>query len=238
MPIFLFKSILGVLFFVTACVSLVTMLIMMGKADNKASLKTLRIIHKVSGFIFLLLLLGISYICLKYWAMAGDQISVRATMHSILALTLLAVFLIKISIAQFFKQLLKLMPAMGITVFTLVFVVTATSAGYYFLKMTSSGSPTQEMAEQTMETIVPDVKKGQEIYQMKCEACHYSDREEFKSGPGLKGLFQKEFLPSSRKPATLENVKSQLSTPFLAMPSFKDLNQQDLTNLLEYLKTF
>jgi len=237
MPFFLFKSILGVVFFIAASISLITMFIQMGKTDKKANPKTLKIIHKTAGFVFMLLLIIISYFCLKYWGMAGDQISARASLHGILAFTLIGVFLIKISIAQFFKQFLKFMPALGIVVFTLVFVVTASSAGFYFLKMCSDRNVEQQIEITAVEKTKSNAINGQAIFVEKCSGCHYTDREKFKNGPGLKALFQKESLPSSGKPVTIENVKEQLLRPYMVMPSFINLPAQDIVNLLEYLQT-
>ena len=78
MSFFLFKSILAVFFLITALIALLSMLTMMGKTEKKSSPNTLRKMHKISGFLFLILLFVISYFCLKYWMKLGDQASTRA----------------------------------------------------------------------------------------------------------------------------------------------------------------
>jgi cytochrome c1 len=56
-------------------------------------------------------------------------------------------------------------------------------------------------------------------------------------GPGLKDLFNKEKLPYSGRPPTVENVKQQLIQPALVMPSYTKLTDQEMADLIAYLKT-
>lgn len=56
----------------------------------------LRTFHKSSGFIFFILILIISYLCIKYWINAGDNLSTRAVFHGVLAFILFAVILMSI----------------------------------------------------------------------------------------------------------------------------------------------
>ena len=237
MPIFMLKSILAVVFLGASVVAVLSMLTMMGKTEKKPDPKTLRFIHKTAGFVFFVLLLVLSYICLKYWAQAGDQISTRATIHAMLSFGLIAVFLIKIFIAQFYKQLLRLMPALGITVFCLAFVVTGISAGYYFLRSGSAVPAPQHEEDAALSFSADIVEKGKVLFAGKCAMCHNSDSEEGKAGPGLKGLLNKEMLPVSRRSATIENVRTQILKPYLGMPAFPELTDREIEALLSYIST-
>jgi mono/diheme cytochrome c family protein len=78
---------------------------------------------------------------------------------------------------------------------------------------------------------------GLVLYEQKCAFCHYSDKEDSKLGPGLKGLFKNETLPHSGRPATDENVRKQLIEPEGTMPSFSSLSEKELAHLVAYLKT-
>ena len=237
MSIFLLKSILALFFLLTAFVAVLTMLSLMGKTERKLSANLLRKLHKSAGFVFAILLLIISYFCMKYWVMVGDQISTRAIFHSVLALGLLIVFLLKISIVQFFKQFLRIVPTLGLIVFCLAFVVFGTSAGYYLLRTLCTTQEQGEAAEPAPVYLVGDAKKGASLFASKCSTCHIPDSDERKMGPGLKGLFKKEVLPHTGRPSTEANVRQQLTRPVLAMPSFASLQEQDITDLITYLKT-
>ncbi|MFB0518372.1 MAG: DUF6529 family protein, partial [Acidobacteriota bacterium] len=123
MPLFLFKSILAIFFLIAAVVAVICMLTLMGRAERKISATFLRRMHKGAGAVFLILLLVISYICIKYWAVVGDQLSVRAVIHVVLSILLFIVLVLKISIVQFYKEFLRYVPVMGMIVFILAFTV-------------------------------------------------------------------------------------------------------------------
>lgn len=237
MPLFMLKSILAAVFLAASATAVFSMLTMQGKTEKKVNPKTLRFIHKTAGFIFFILLLVLSFICLKYWAQAGDQISIRAVFHAVLSFGLIAVFLIKIFIAQFYKQLLRLMPALGITVFCLAFVVTGISAGYYLLRSWSAVPADRIEVVEKLSNTYDDVEKGKALFANKCAMCHDPDSEEGKAGPGLKGLLSKEILPVSKRSATKENVKAQILKPFLGMPAFPELTDSEMNFLLAYIST-
>lgn len=228
---------MGLIFFAAALGAALSMLTLMGRQNRKMTPSLLKILHKINGYIFLLLLMIISYVCIKYVAGVGDRLPPRAISHSVLALFLLILFFIKISIVRFFKQFLKFVPVLGIIVLSLAFVVTATSAGFYLLRSANSFSenvddPTFPLNSLELEG---SAEKGKILFQDKCSFCHYADKEESQTGPGLKGLLKKDKLPHSGRPATVENIRNQLIHPVHSMPSFKDLPELDIADLLAYL---
>ena len=238
MSLFHIKSILATFFMLAGLVAVLCMLALMGRAERKISAVFLRRTHKIAGAVFAGLLVIISYICIKYWAVMGDQLSVRAVLHATLALGLVIVFLLKISIVQFYKEFIRYVPVLGMTVFSLAFVVFCTSAGFFFL---SSG---RTVAFEKVETEEPpavvsaegDSESGKLLFENKCSFCHYADRSDSRLGPGLKQILKRETLPTSGRPATPENVREQLLNPYRNMPSFKTaLSEQDIEDLLAYL---
>jgi cytochrome c553 len=238
MEFFLFKSFLGLAFLLTAFLAIGSMLALMGRAEPKISAAFLRRLHKVSGFIFLLFFVVISYFCIRYWITAGDNLSTRAVLHGVLASGLFAVLLIKILIVQFYKQLIRFAPALGMIVFCLAFVVFSTSAGFYFLRALCVKPEPVETSSLPSSSIKGSIERGAALFIKHCSSCHYAESEEKRLGPGLKGLLQKDKLPHSGRPSTIENIKQQLLRPFLSMPSFANkLSEQDLADLLAYLKT-
>jgi hypothetical protein len=237
MSYFITKVILGTIFILSGLGATLTMLILMGRAEKKTSPTTLRKLHKFFGFIFFLLLLVLAFMGLKYWASVGDEISTRAVLHGILALALFIVFFTKVAIIQYFKQFLKMAPTLGLIVFSLSFVVFVISGKYYILRGYFS-SPAAEITEtRTSEQIQGKVGEGKNIFDTKCLPCHSPDAEERKIGPSLMGLLKKDSLPHTGNPATVENIKNQLIRPALTMPAFKDLTDQEFTDLFAYLRT-
>ena len=237
MSFFLVKSILGSIFLLAGLIAFLSMFTIMGKQEKKTSALVLRRTHKIAGFIFFTLMLLISYFCLKYWAQTGDQVSARAALHGVLAFGLIIVLLIKISIVRIFKQFLHYAPTLGMIVFSLAFVVFSTSAGYYFLRSFCTLSTQNNITTPAQSSLKPDTEQGAELFAGKCAGCHFPDKAEAQFGPGLLNLLKNETLPSSKKPATEENVKSQLVKPFRTMPPFPNFTEPELANLIAYLKT-
>ncbi len=237
MSFFLIKSILAVVFLLSAVSAVISMLTIMGKAEKKTSPKTLRKIHKISGILFFILLFVISYFCVRYWIKAGDQASLRAVFHGVLSLGLIIIFLLKVAIVKFYKQFLRFAPVLGMLVFCFAFVVFSTSAGFFLLQTFCASPAPSEEIHAAPSKIIGGPEKGASLFSSKCFSCHYPDREDKKIGPGLKGLLKKEKLPHSGRPATVENIKQQLIRPMAAMPSFANLEEQEIADLIAYLKT-
>lgn len=237
MSLFHFKSILSIFFLLAGLIAVICMLTLMGRAERKISAVFLRRMHKGAGVVFAMLLLVISYFCIKYVAMIGDKLSLRAVFHGVLALGLIIVLALKLSIVQFYKQFLRYVPGLGMTVFALAFVVFCTSAGFFFLSKNQKPSG----AEKQPSAVIPEgnAQPGKALFDNNCSFCHYADRFYTKIGPGLKEILKKEKLPVSKKPATPENVREQLLNPYKNMPSFESsLSEEEIKNLLAYLKTF
>lgn len=236
MSIFLVKSILAIGLLAVGIVGVLAMLSLMGKSEHKTSPLVLRKLHRSMGFIFVILLIITSYLCIKYVAGVGDQISVRAAFHGVSALALIGVLAVKIVIIRWFKGLLNLVPVLGIVVFVLAFVVVTTSAGYFFVREAGTA---REVAGGGVrgEVARGNADSGRKVFDAECSTCHEADSDESGFAPGLKGLLKKETLPQTGRPATLENVISQLREPVGMMPSFNSLAGKDLADLIEYLKT-
>lgn len=83
----------------------------------------------------------------------------------------------------------------------------------------------------------PIVSQGRMTFNQQCSACHYSDRRNFKAGPGLKDLFLQETLYKSNWPVTEANVRKQITDPFGSMPDYSHLPEETLDALIAYLKT-
>ena len=122
-------------------------------------------------------------------------------------------------------------------VFVLSFTVFSTSAGYFFLRTLYEKPESSKISTPPQAPLQGNVEKGAALFNSKCISCHYADKEETKQGPGLKNILKREKLPLSKRAANLDNIKKQLKTPFIAMPSFASLSEQEIADLLAYLET-
>jgi mono/diheme cytochrome c family protein len=247
------KSVVSIFFMIAGLIALLCMFGLMGRSERKVSPQALRITHRIAGVIFAVLLGVLTYMCIEYIEIVGDQMSVRAVFHSILALGLIVVFIIKIAIVQYYREFMRLVPTLGIIVFILAFVVFFSSAGFFFLMSGRPGGAAEAVG--AGETVVDvagepgpgqmtaaqvaggNAERGRGLYDARCGSCHHADSEDAMFGPGFKGLLKKETLPSSGRPATAANIIKQLKTPVGVMPPFTRLSDNEVADLVAYLET-
>jgi hypothetical protein len=231
MMAFFTKSVLALVLAASALFALFTMLELMGRKEKKFNPKILRALHRINGAFFFLFFMFISYYCIKIMRGIGQELSVRATLHSLLSIATFLILCLKLLVIRFYRQYFSMAVPLGICVVLLALGTTATSAGYYFamrgkVSVESSSSIQDKMSE-----------RGAIVFNKKCSDCHYTDKAETKIGPGLKGLFKQNKLPASGKPPTDENIRKQLKSPFNVMPSFQDLSEEEVESLVVFLKS-
>jgi len=79
--------------------------------------------------------------------------------------------------------------------------------------------------------------RGQRLYVQTCRNCHWPDTSRPLSGPGMAGVFRKQFLPSGR-PANDETVRQTILSGRMNMPSYKAVfTDSQLADVLAYLHT-
>jgi mono/diheme cytochrome c family protein len=84
----------------------------------------------------------------------------------------------------------------------------------------------------------PQQAAGRKIYDNYCDRCHRPYSTKGEKGPGLKGLFQRQYLPLSGLPANDDRVGEIIRYGRHEMPGYSQtLNPQDLQDLLAYLHT-
>lgn len=83
----------------------------------------------------------------------------------------------------------------------------------------------------------PQQARGRRIYEAQCERCHDPYSARGVHGPSLKGLGRRQYLPSGM-PANDDRLTDVITMGKAKMPSFRNtISEQQLTDLLAYLKT-
>ena len=79
---------------------------------------------------------------------------------------------------------------------------------------------------------------GRRVYDQRCDRCHEPYSSHGRNGPGLKGVFKKEYLPLSGLPANDDRVGEIVRFGRSKMPAFgQALDQQQIQDLLVYMHT-
>ena len=84
----------------------------------------------------------------------------------------------------------------------------------------------------------PQQAAGRRIYDRNCDQCHEPYSAHGRKGPGLKGVFKKQYLPESGLPANDERVGEIIRLGRSKMPAYGQvLDQQQIQDLLAYMHT-
>ena len=84
----------------------------------------------------------------------------------------------------------------------------------------------------------PQQAAGRHVYDQTCDQCHEPYSTRGKKGPGLKGVFKKQYLSESGLPANDERVGEIIRAGRSKMPAFgQTLDQQQVEDLLAYMHT-
>lgn len=84
----------------------------------------------------------------------------------------------------------------------------------------------------------PQQSAGRRVYDKYCDQCHEPYSSRAKKGPGLKGVFKKEYLSESGLPANDDRVGEIVRFGRSKMPAYgQTLDQQQVQDLLAYLHT-
>ena len=84
----------------------------------------------------------------------------------------------------------------------------------------------------------PQQAAGRRVYDRHCDQCHEPYSTSGRRGPGLKGVFKKQYLSVSGLPANDERVSEIVRLGRSKMPAFNQtLDQQQIQDLLVYMHT-
>jgi mono/diheme cytochrome c family protein len=84
----------------------------------------------------------------------------------------------------------------------------------------------------------PQQAAGRKLYDNYCDRCHRPYSTKGKKGPGMKGIFQHQYLPLSGLPANDDRVMDIIRNGRPDMPGYSQvMRAQDMQDLLAYLHT-
>jgi hypothetical protein len=256
MTIFFLKSLLALLLFVTAAVAMYAMFEALGRSEPPPSTERLKRLHKTAGYLYAALFFFISYLCIGFAAASRNDPSPRAALHIVLALSIIALFLLKVLYVRFFRQFYSHVRVIGVIMGVFSFVLVGLSGGFYLVTSRFGHDLTvdksvyyelkgpllivKQMERPGIMAIRTDplsIERGRTLFASKCAICHDPNSTRTIIGPGLKGILKRPTLPISGHPATAESIRFQLRQPMGRMPSFAYLSNEEVEDLIAYLNT-
>ena len=239
-----------------AIIAMFTMFEIFGRDTAQYKVTTLKVLHRVNGVIYLILFLYIAYHCIDFIISTKGELSSRATFHSLCALLIIVLFSVKIAFIKIYKQFYAQARTLGLVMALTTFGMVGTS-GIYYLLVSGFGKHEIQNSVISAQMEVPtkillnkdglpkialrsdpeSIRNGKKLFEKSCSFCHNPNSVTISVGPGLKGLLSNPTLPVSKRPATPENIAAQLKNPYKDMPSFENLQEEDIVHLIAFLNT-
>ena len=253
MPIFLLKSILSFGLLLLTFVAMFTMFEVYGRTEKRFDVSTLIRIHRINGFLYLILFLVISYFCFRFLVDTKADFSPRSTIHSLLAMTIFVLLCFKILVVSVYRGFYAKLQHVGPWLAFATFLLLGTSTGYYLLVtelarekgvasvLEQGKSAVTGLAPVSAPVVVSTdpqvIGRGKALFQEKCSACHHPDSNRTLVGPGLQGVLKNPVLPASKKDTSAMAVLNQLRKPYMLMPSFAYLTDEEAKSIVAFLNT-
>jgi len=254
--IFFIKSLLSLLLLLCAGLSMYTMFEIFGRGPSAATAGKFKKVHKTTGYIYVLLFVLVSYLCLGFMTASKAEPSPRAALHIVLAWSIIALFILKVLFVRVYRQFYSHARTIGIAMGVMSFALVGISGGHYLavsgfgkdrsvdkstyyelrgplLNVVGTGMP----GLSAIRTDRLSIGRGRTMFLSRCASCHDALSTNTIVGPGLKGLLKNPALPVSKHPATAESLRFQLRQPMGRMPSFAYLSEDEMNDLIAYLNT-
>ena len=163
------KFLLSILFLGFGCVAFFTMLHLLG-TPNAPRAKILRIIHRASGGIAVLLYIVTAMMCIGGLREAGAAPPAVMAVHLTFGMFFIPMILMKVVIVEKYPELRNRLFGIGTVLFVIVFVIFFTSAFARILERREVGVTGAEARTSA------DLGLAKDLFVVKCAKCHRLDR--------------------------------------------------------------
>jgi hypothetical protein len=127
------KTILATLLLAAGLAAFLSMMARFGRPGDEARAERLRKTHKKAGYVFIALIAPLAVFGVDFLAEMGDGLTTRGTFHFVLAMSLVAVLLLKFLVVKTYRQQMRFASALGMTLFALTLVIFLITAGYFLI---------------------------------------------------------------------------------------------------------
>lgn len=160
------STIVSIVFLVLGAVSAGTMMMRLGRQSTDPAFL---IIHRVAGWLFVLLFVVMTAVMTERMTRHWEALSALNTMHGTLAVALLLLLALKVIIPRFFPGFAKHLFLLGLSTFLLAFTMVGVSAGHYLvLKIRKI----PYISHNDLSNTELDAQRGKQFLIVKCATCH------------------------------------------------------------------
>jgi Family of unknown function (DUF6529) len=132
------KTIIAAALLAAGTGAFLTMMRIMGRPGASGDVGKARKVHRILGWIYVVLLVPLAILGVDFVGEMGDGMPTRAVFHVVLAVTLIALLLLKVLVVRFFKGFVKTATALGMAVFVLTVVIFLITAGFFLVQTSAA----------------------------------------------------------------------------------------------------
>ena len=130
--------------------------------------------HRLAGYLFIALFCFMTWLMLLRLKDVSDELSLRSMLHILIAMVLAPLFLIKVLVARYYKSYTAVLVPLGVTIFTLGFVLIASTDGPYLLRRATIRNISLGAVDMGATRI--DLSASQSLTERRCSRCHNLER--------------------------------------------------------------
>jgi ferredoxin-NADP reductase len=168
------SALLGSLFILLGAVAVWLMLEASRRTQNATARERMIQAHRTAGYIFIAMFCAMTWFMILRVKDVPDELPLRSMLHILVAMILAPLLLVKVIVARYYKNSANVLVPLGITIFTLGFVLIASAAGPYLLRTVTVKDISLEAIHMGAVTI--DLKGSEDLMQRRCSRCHNLDR--------------------------------------------------------------
>ena len=130
--------------------------------------------HRLGGYLFIALFCLMSYFMVIRTTNLSDELSMRALVHVLVAMSLVPLLFVKVIIARYYKSYYSALTALGVIIFCLAFLLVGLTGGPYLLRATA----VKDISAAANYARPPqaDPSASEALMQKRCSRCHTLDR--------------------------------------------------------------
>jgi ferredoxin-NADP reductase len=131
-------------------------------------------LHRIGGYLFIAVFCVMTYLMVARLRGGGVDNSAAITIHLALAMVLSPLLLIKVLIARYYRNQQNVLMPIGLTIFVLAFVLIASTAGPYLVRVSRVERVMIDPAR--VQAVTIDLNQASSLMQKRCSKCHNLDR--------------------------------------------------------------
>jgi ferredoxin-NADP reductase len=168
------SSVAGILFILLGAAAVWLIFDSSRRAQSPTARERVLRAHRIAGYLFVALFCFMTWFMILRARSGPGELPLPSMLHILLAMVLAPLLLVKVLIARYYKGFTAALVPLGLTIFTLGFVLIATTAGPYLLRRVTVKDISLQVIDMGATRV--DLQASEALMQKRCSRCHTLER--------------------------------------------------------------